>query len=57
LPPLRSSRIAGQIARGGQRQVGLFFVTDGAQIIVPEPTRFFETPITSALPEDFFYIR
>jgi hypothetical protein len=48
--------ITGQIARGGQRQVGVFFATDGAQIILPEPSRFFETPITSALPEDFFYI-
>jgi pimeloyl-ACP methyl ester carboxylesterase len=48
--------IAGQISRGGQQQVAVFFATDGALIIWPEPGRFFETPITSALPEDFFYI-
>lgn len=51
------SGITGQISRGGQRQVGVFLATDGTQIIVPEPRRFFETPITSALPEEFFYIR
>ena len=48
--------IAGQISRGGQQQVAVFFATDGAQIILPEPGRFFETPITSELPEHFFYI-
>ena len=48
--------ITGQISRGGQRQVGVFFATDAAQTIVPDPTRFFETPITSALPEDYSYI-
>jgi hypothetical protein len=47
--------LTGEISRGGQRQVGVFFAADGTQIIVPEPSRFFEAPIT-ALPEDFFYI-
>ena len=48
--------ISGQLSRGGQRQVSVFFATDGAQILPPEPGRFFETPISSALPDDFFYI-
>jgi pimeloyl-ACP methyl ester carboxylesterase len=48
--------IAGEISRRGQQQVGVFLATDGAQIVWPEPGRFFETPIVSALPEDFFYI-
>ena len=39
-----------------QRQVAIFFATDGATIIQPEPARFFEVPMTSSLPEGLNYI-
>jgi hypothetical protein len=39
-----------------QQQVGVFFDTDGTEIIHPEPARFFEVPIVLPLPEDLSYI-
>ncbi len=47
--------IAGQISRGGQQQVGVFFATD-ARRSSAQPGRFFKTYFVSALPEGFFYI-
>jgi hypothetical protein len=44
------------IALGAQEQIAIFFATDGAVTIHPEPTRFFETPIAGALPEDLNFI-
>ena len=39
-----------------QQQIGVFFDTDGTEIIHPEPPRFFEVPIVPPLPEDLSYI-
>jgi len=39
-----------------QQQIGVFFDTDGTEIIHPEPARFFEVPIVPPLPEDLSYI-
>jgi hypothetical protein len=44
------------IALEAQRQVAVFFASDGALIIHPNPARFFETPISSTLPEGLNYI-
>ena len=40
-----------------QRQIATFFASNGNVIIHSEPTRFFELPISSPLPEDLGYIR
>ncbi len=45
------------ISLAAQQQIGVFFETDGAVVITPEPTRFFEVPIVLPLPEDFSFIR
>jgi len=39
-----------------QQQIGVFFATDGTEIIHPEPARFFEVPIVLPLPEDLSFI-
>ena len=39
-----------------QQQIGVFFDTDGTEIIHPEPARFFEVPIVLPLPEGLSYI-
>jgi hypothetical protein len=39
-----------------QQQIGVFFDTDGTEIIHPEPARFFEVPIVLPLPEDLNFI-
>jgi hypothetical protein len=39
-----------------QQQIGVFFDTDGIEIIHPEPAGFFEVPIVMPLPEDLSYI-
>lgn len=44
------------IALEAQRQVAMFFASDGALIIQPEPARFFEVPVSSPLPEALNYI-
>ena len=44
------------IALEAQEQVAVFFATDGAVIIQPQPARYFEVPIAGALPEDLHYI-
>ena len=44
------------IARGAQEQIATFLGSGGAQIIHPEPARFFEVPIAPPLPEDLSYI-
>ncbi len=40
-----------------QRQIAIFFASDGALTIHPEPRRFFEVPVLSPLPEDLGFIR
>jgi hypothetical protein len=50
--PLRNlPGLAGVIARSAQEQIAIFFASDGATIIHPEPARFFEVPIQGPLPE------
>jgi hypothetical protein len=44
------------ITRGAQEQIATFFATDGATVIHPEPSRFFEVPISLPLPENLNYI-
>jgi len=51
-----SPGIAGEIARGGQTQAAIFLASDGTNITVPEPGRFFEVPIMPPLPEDLSFI-
>jgi hypothetical protein len=47
----------GDIARGAQEQIAVFFESDGALTIHPEPRRFFEVPIAGPLPEGLNFIR
>jgi hypothetical protein len=44
-----------EIALAAQTQTAIFFATDGAVIIQPQPLRFFEVPIQGRLPEDLNY--
>jgi hypothetical protein len=44
------------IALGAQEQIATFFESDGTEIIQPQPSRFFETPIQGPLPEDLNFI-
>jgi fermentation-respiration switch protein FrsA (DUF1100 family) len=44
------------ITLGAQQQIATFFATDGAEVLHPEPARFFETPISLPLPENLNYI-
>jgi pimeloyl-ACP methyl ester carboxylesterase len=48
--------LAAAIARGAQEQIGVFLASDGALLIHPEPSRFFEVPIAGPLPESLNYI-
>lgn len=52
-----SPGITGQIARGAQMQAAAFLASDGAAIIWPEPSRFFEVPIVPPLPESLGFIK
>src|SRR5262249_22870086 len=45
-----------RIALGYQSQIAAFFASDGKEIIHPEPSRFFETPIALPLPEGLNFI-
>ena len=45
------------IVRGAQAQVAEFFQSDGARVIIPTPTAYWEVPIVSPLPDDLGYIR
>jgi hypothetical protein len=44
------------IALEAQRQVAIFFASDGTLIIQPAPARFFEVPMSSPPPENLNYI-
>ncbi len=48
--------LTGMIARGAQEQIAVFFASDGATIIHPDPAKYFEVPINLPLPEDLNYI-
>jgi hypothetical protein len=39
------------ICLAAQEQVAVFLSSDGAEIIQPEPSRYFEVPIVPPLPE------
>ncbi|MCA1614457.1 MAG: hypothetical protein LC800_10055 [Acidobacteria bacterium] len=45
-----------EIAFGAQRQAAVFFASDGWEVIHPEPSRFFEVPISLPLPEGLNFI-
>ena len=47
----------GEIARGAQNQIAIFLSTDGKRVIHPQPTRFFEVPITDTLPEGLNFVQ
>jgi hypothetical protein len=47
---------ARSIAVAAQGQIAAFFVSDGGEVIQPEPARFFEVPIVLPLPEALNYI-
>src|SRR5262249_41569045 len=44
------------IALGYQSQIAAFFASDGAEIIHPEPSRFFETPVVGSPSEQTNFI-
>jgi hypothetical protein len=44
------------ITLGAQEQIATFFATDGAVVLHPEPSRFFEVPIQGPLPEGLNFI-
>jgi dienelactone hydrolase len=51
-----SPGVTGQIGRGGQNQAAAFLASDGTNIIWPDPSRFFEVPISLPLPVDLSFI-
>jgi dienelactone hydrolase len=51
-----SPGIVGQIGRGGQNQATAFLASDGTNIIWPDPSRFFEVPISLPLPVELSFI-
>jgi hypothetical protein len=51
-----SNLAARPIAVAAQEQIATFFVSDGQEVIQPEPARFFEVPIVLPLPEALSYI-
>ena len=54
--PTSAVALMAEIALGAQRQIGVFFASDGKETIHPEPARFFEVPMEPPLPEDLGYI-
>ncbi len=44
------------IALEAQKQIAIFFASDGTVIIQPEPKEYFEVPIQGPLPEDLNFI-
>ena len=48
--------VVSAVALGAQKQIAVFFATDGELIIHPEPARFFEVPVVRP-PEALNYIR
>jgi hypothetical protein len=48
--------VARSIALAAQGQIAAFFLSDGVQVIHPDPERFFEVPIVVPLPEALHYI-
>ena len=48
--------LVSSISRAVQDQMALFFASDGRRVIQPQPSRFFETPITLPLPDGLNFI-
>lgn len=48
--------VFGAISVGAQEQIAVFLASDGAELIHPEPAKYFEVPIILPLPEDFGFI-
>jgi hypothetical protein len=44
------------ICLAAQEQVAVFLASDGAEIIQPQPMRYFEVPVVLPLPEGLNYI-
>jgi hypothetical protein len=55
--PNHANALFRTISRGVQQQAATFLASDGMLVIHPQPARFFEVPITEALPERLNYIR
>jgi hypothetical protein len=54
--PTSPNALVRSIARGVQGQIATFFASDGAEVVHPEPARFFEVPVVGPLPEGLNYI-
>ena len=50
------SGLSGPVGRGSVEQTAIFLGSGGQTIVHPESTKYFETPISLPLPEDFSYI-
>lgn len=48
--------VFGAISVGAQEQIAVFLASDGAELIHPEPAKYFEVPIILPLPGDFGFI-
>lgn len=48
--------LVASISRGVQEQMAAFFASDGRQVLQPQPSRFFETPIVLPLPVTLSFI-
>jgi hypothetical protein len=55
--PTSPNAIVRAISLGAQEQLAMFFESDGATIIAATPSKYFETPILSPLPETLNFIR
>jgi hypothetical protein len=55
--PTSPNQTVRAISLGAQEQVATFFQSHGTEIIEATPTRYFETPIHSPLPETLNFIR
>jgi hypothetical protein len=56
LPQIGSPPNFSRIALGAQHQIAAFFESDGAKVISPMPSEFWEVPVKTPLPEDTFYL-
>jgi hypothetical protein len=55
--PMSPNALFRSITQGAQRQIAMFFASDGMVVVHPEPARFFEVPVVGPLPEGLNYIR
>jgi hypothetical protein len=55
--PTSTNLLVRSISLGAQEQLATFLASDGATIVEATPTKYFETPILSPLPETLNFIR